>query len=883
MWLRNAIRNLARKRRADAELDEEVRGYVEMLAEEKMRNGSDARAARREAKMELGGVEQVKEKTREARAGHFLETLWQDLRYGARMLRKNPGFTIVAVLTLALGIGANTAIFSVVESVLLRPLPYDHPESLVEIWNTYMPTVPLGGLSPGDFHDWQKRATTVTEIAGYSWVQHGVNLTGDGDPQRLEVSYATSNLFPVLGVRPVVGRSFVPEEDRTGSAPVVMLSNGLWRSRFGADPGVVGRSVTLDGQRYTVIGVLPAISRFVQTSDVWMPMGQLPDDLSEHVHHEIVGIARLKPGVKIAQARAEFETLNHQSAVAYPTEHINIGMNVRPIQDASRAQMQQSLLLLFAAVGLVLLIACANIVNLLLARNTVREKEIALRTALGANPWRLVRQLLTESTLLALLGGGLGIALAAAGVKILGALAPTNLAAIQKTQLDGSVFLFTIAICLAVGIVCGLLPALQVRKTNVNIALKQGSKGTGAFGGRRLHNFVVVSEIALALVPLIGAGLLLRSLAQLMEVSPGFRADHILTMEMPVAAISPAELQKLTTAQQLQAINKQAREFEQIAEQVKGLPGVEAVGGIDLLPLSAAQKQETRFLPEGELMTDKVVRPVAEFRTVSLGYFSALGLPLVSGREFTQADWSLQNVMVNEALARRFWGEGDAVGKRINLCTINQKPCWYSIIGVVGNVHEFGLDGPPTFDIYFSGGWTQRLVIRTASDPHLIAASATDVIHKIDPTLPVTDVRTADELLAESVAPRRFSATLIGIFAGLALLLAAVGIHGVMSYMVGQRTQEIGLRVALGAQPGDVLRLIVGHGAKLTLVGIAIGAAGALALTRLMKSMLYGVSATDPVTFMGVAILLTAVALAACYVPARRAMKVDPMVALRYE
>ncbi|MGB6880059.1 MAG: ABC transporter permease [Candidatus Acidiferrales bacterium] len=872
-----------RKRRADAELDEEVRGYAEMLADEKVTKGVETRQAQREAKMELGGVEQVKERTREVRAGHFLETLWQDLRYGARMLRKNPGFTIVAVLTLALGIGANTAIFTVIKDVLLQPLPYDHPENLIEIWNTYLPTVPLGGLSPGDFADWRRAVTKVSDMAGYAWVQQGANLTGDGDPQRLEISYATSNLFPMLGVKPAAGRLFLPEEDRPGSGPIVILSHRFWQSRFGADPGVIGRSVTLDGLQYSIVGVLSGNSQLLNSPDIWMPLGQFPDDLSEHVHHELVGIARLKPGVTIAQGRAEFEALNRQSAMVYPTEHKNFGLVVRPMQDPSAAEMRQSLLVLFAAVGLVLLIACANIVNLLLARNAVREKEIALRTALGANPWRLVRQLLTESTLLALLGGAVGVALAEVGVRILGAMAPTNLAAVQKVHLDGTVFLFTIAVCVVVGIVCGLLPALQVRKTNANIALKQGTRGAGGFGGRKLHNVVVVMEIALALVPLIGAGLLLRSLHQLLNVSPGFRADHLLTMDIPQAGIPPAQLSKLTPAQQQQLTQKQSLQFEQIVEEVGGLPGVKSAAGIDVLPLASQIKQASRFVIEGEPIPDAGVRPLAEFRTVTPGYFSTAGIPLLNGRTVGQEDWNGLNIDINDAMARRFWPHGDAIGKRINFCSFGPKPCWISIVGIVGNVHQFGLDADPTYDVYFSGGWTPYLVIRTTSDPERAALAAAGIVHKVDPALPVTDVMTMDDVLSGTVSPRRFSAVLISIFAGLALLLAAVGIYGVMNYMVSRRTQEIGLRMVLGAQPQNVLRLIVGHGAKLTLIGIVVGAAGALALTRLMTNLLFHVKSADPATFAGVAAVLAIVALAACYIPGRRAMKVDPMVALRYE
>jgi len=809
-------------------------------------------------------------------------TLLQDLRYGLRMLAKSPAFTAVAVLTLALGIGANTAMFSVIENVLLRPLPYGHPEELIEIWNTYLPAVPLGGLSPGDFEDWKKEATTVSEMAGYSWVQHGANLTGDGNPQRVELNYATSNLFPMLGENPVAGHFFTRAEDRLGSAAVVVLAHRFWRSRFGADPGVVGRTVTLDGLHYTVAGVLPGDSGLLDSADLWMPMGLYPDNLSEHTYHEFVGLARLKPGATIAQARAEFQALNRRSAMAYPTEHKNFGVLIRHMQTPSAAQMRQSLLVLFAAVGLVLLIACANIVNLLLARNAAREKEIALRTALGANQRRLMRQLLTESMLLALFGGALGIVLAVAGVKILGSLAPPTVAAVRQTHLNGSVLLFTIAVCVLAGLACGLLPALQARKTNVNTVLKQGGRGTGALASRKLHNVVVVSEIALALIPLTGAGLLLHSLHDLLNTSPGFRADHLLSMHIPQAGISPAQAAKMTPEQQKQLTLSQSLEFQQIIERVEGLPGVKSAAGIDVLPLASHLKQASRFVIEGRLIPDAGIRPLAEIRTVTPGYFSTLGIPLLQGRTVGPQDYAL-NVDINEAMARRFWPLGEAIGKRINLCSLAPKPCWFSIVGIVGNVHQFSLDAAPTYDAYFSGGWTPYLMIRTASDPHSIALAAAGVIRKIDPALPLANVMTMDDILSDTLGPRRFSALLISVFAALALLLAAVGIYGVISYMVGKRTNEIGIRMALGAHPRDVLRLIVAHGMKLAIFGIGIGIAGALALTRLMASLLYGVAATDPLTFVAVAILLVLVAAIACYIPARRAMRVDPMIALRYE
>jgi putative ABC transport system permease protein len=814
-----------------------------------------------------------------------MNTLLQDIRYAHRILRKSPAFTAVAILTLALGIGANTAIFSVVENLLLRPLPYNHPDQLIEIWNTYLPAVPLAGLSVGDFHDWRMQAATVSAMAGFSWYDTGANLTGNESPERVKIGYASANLFPMLGAKPSVGRLFLPEEDRRGNAPIVILSHHFWQTRFGADPNVLGRVVTLDGLRYTVAGVLPGKSGVLDSPDFWMPLGQFDVDPTNHISHYLEAIARLKPGVTIAQARDEFAALNRQSAITYPEEHKGVDVLVRPMQRPAAAQMRQSLLVLFAAVGLVLLIACANIVNLLLARNAAREKEIALRIAIGASSRRLVRQLLTESMLLAFAGGVLGLALAAAGVTVLSALAPADLSFLQASRLDSTVFLFTLGVCVLVGLVCGLLPALQVRKMNVNDALKQGSKGGSALSGRKLHSFVVISEIALALVPLVGAGLLLRSLHDLLNVSPGFRADHLLTMRVPMASIPDDIYEKMTPAQQQAASEQHSLEFLQIVQQVEALPGVKSAAGINDLPLGSKVEYRfaTRFLIEGQPVPNGGLRPIAQRRVITPGYFSALGIPLLRGRIVTQEDWTTSNVDINEAMARRFWPHDDAIGKRVNLCAFGSNPCWVSIVGIVANVHQFGLDAAPTYDVYMSGGWTDYLLVRTSADPHLTASAATNIIHKIDPMLPVDAVSTMDEILDTTVSPRRFSAILISIFAALALVLAAIGIYGVISYTAGRRTGEMGIRMALGAQPRDVLRLVLNHGAKLALWGIVIGAVGAFLLARLMASLLYGVHADDPLTFIGIAILLMLVALAACYIPARRAMRVDPMVALRHE
>jgi putative ABC transport system permease protein len=814
--------------------------------------------------------------------GNWFSDFVDDLRFGFRTLRRNPGFTVVAVLTLALGIGANTAIFSVVENVLLRPLPYDHPESLVEIKNTY-PGFQNVGISPGDFFDWRRDAKSFSSMGAYGDVSQGYNLAGIGEPERVVTTIASAGLFTTLGIRAQVGRTFLPEEDKKGGGDVALLGHAYWQRRFGADPSIVGREVALDGQKVRIVGVLPAAFQIFRSIEIWLPM-PFYGPLDDHIHHGISPIARLRPGVTVGQAAAELEVLNRQATAAYPDSHKSWGTVVRPMEDPEAAQLRTTLFVLFGAVALVLLIACANIANLLLARNAARNREMALRTALGAEPWRLVRQLLTESTLLALCGGVAGLLLAIVGIRALAALAPPELTVLQHASLNARVLLFTLGMCVVAGIFCGLLPALRARLRDLNSVLKQGSKGTGAPGSHRMHNALVVCEIALALVPLIGAGLLLRSFQHLLDVAPGFQPDHMLSLQVTQASIAPDIAAKLTPEQGIELGIQQARQFDQIVEQVNALPGVKTAAGISTLPLGTELREASRFVIEGEPLPANGVRPVSQVRSATPEYFETMQIPLLRGRLLTRDDWKTQDkVVINEALAQRFFANADPLGHRLNYCSLDPKPCWATIVGVVGNVHQFGLDAAPTWDSYFVGGWTRYLLVHTAQEPSAAAGAVTQAVHRIDPTLPVTEVTTLDGLLSRSVSPRRFSAVLIAVLAGLALILSAVGIYGVMSYTVGQRTQEIGIRMALGAKPANMLALVLGRGARLALAGIAVGLLGAYALTRFLSSLLFGVGTTDPLTFTGVAVLLLGVALAACYVPARRAMRVDPMVALRYE
>jgi predicted permease len=877
------LRSLFCRESVDLDLEDELQSLVDLTTDENIARDMPADEARRAAKIALGGIEQVKEEVRAARTGAWLGTLLQDIRFGLRMLRKNPGFTAVAVLTLALGIGANTAIFSVVQCVLLRQLPYHDPGRLVEVWTSYLPQFPQFALSGADFNQWRSQAKSFAQMAAYWSVPVDANLTGAGNPARVEITYASSGLFPTLGVRPIVGRAFLPVEDQPNAPYIALLSHRLWKDRLGADPAVVGRTITLDGRNYSLVGVLPANFPLVPWADVWLPMGLVaPKEMNTRVHHDFNVVARLAPHATIRQAQTEMTLLEQRQAQAHPATNKNFGVIVAPLRDPEAVKTRGALLAIFFTVGMLLLIACANLINLLLARNSTRRKEIGIRIALGAAPLRLMRQLLLESLLLSLLGGAVGLVVAAVMLSFLKRLAPAALTDIKSVGLNLWVLAFTFAIALLAGIVSGLLPARNSLRLDVNTTIKQGVKSLPPRRGWA-RDSLVVAELALALVPLVGAGLLIRTFGNLLRVDPGFRADGLLTMQVTLPALQQDRLNEMTAAQ-LQALRqKQAVEWEQLADRIGTLPQVNSVAGIDFLPIAESEHAASRFVIEGRPETEESPRPAAEMRVVSPEYFSAMGIPLIQGRVLTAADVKIPNVVISEKMARRFWPAGDAVGHRINLCSLASQPCWCSIIGVVGDVHQFGLNEPLTFDVYFPGGWTNTFVIRTSVAPSLLVPSIREQIHKFDPALPVSQVVTMDQVLSDSLSQQRFSTILLGVFAALGLLLSAVGVYGVLSYAVGERTNEIGVRIALGAEPRNVVALVLRRGAKLSALGIVIGLVGALVLTRLLSNLLYGVSATDPITFVSVVIVLFGVALLACYVPARRAMRVDPMAALRHE
>jgi putative ABC transport system permease protein len=809
-----------------------------------------------------------------------MQTLWQDLRYGARMLFKNPVFTLIVVLTLALGIGANTAIFSVVNAVLLRPLPYPEPEQLVmALLTNTVEGKSSGYFGNADFLAVRERNQSFENVTGFSLGTF--TLTGGERPEQVSGALVSADFFATLRVTPARGRAYQAEDDRPGSARVVVISHSFWQQRLAAEPQVIGKTINLNDTPYTIIGVTPESFHFALTPDAELWPVQVIRPPGRRGPYYMQCIGRLKPGVTEQQAQADLSAIAAQVKQQFPNSSPFNAMTTRPLITSVVGQVRRALLVILGAVAFVLLIAAANVANLQLARAASREREMAVRRALGANRWRIVRQLLTESLLLAAIGGVVGLLLALWGIDLFRTFGPANLPRLREVNLDGRVMGFTMLAALLSGLIFGLAPAMQSSRADLNESLKEGGRaGTESHGRKRLRGLLVVAEVALTLVLLVGAGLLLKSFLRLQEVNPGFQPDHLLTAQISLPPARYAEDQKIIAF------------YQELISRMKSLPGVQAVGISMSLPpnrLSLAND----FGIEGRPLAPGHARPWAEEMTISPDYFTALGVPLLRGRFFTDADkaGAPRVLIINEAMARRFFPNEDPVGKRLQTGDPNPNAPWETIVGVVGNVKYTGLEveealtmyAPYTTPAWVSSSRSMYLVVRTAGEPLGLSSALRQQVRSLDQDLPVAKLKTMEQVIHESVAGPRFRASLLGLFAAVALLLAAIGIYGVISYAVTERTHEIGIRMALGAQIGDVLWLVIAQGMKLALCGIAIGLAASFALTRLMKTLLFEVSATDPLTFAVIAVLLTGVALFACWIPARRATKVDPMVALRCE
>ena len=803
----------------------------------------------------------------------------QDLRYAVRTLRNNPGFAAIAVLTLALGIGANTAIFSVVNGVLLRPLPFREPSRLVLI--AEKSPFPVLSTSFENYQDWRDQSRSFEAMEATRGAT--ITLTGAGDPERLNARMATAGLFPMLGINAQVGRTFLADEDRAGGAPVVLLSYGLWQRRFGGSPDIINKVINLDLQPYTVVGILPNGFQILQPADVYLPFvpwaKTLPDD--RNWHPGIIPLARLKQGVTREQARAEMAGITKRLEQQYPDYNPGTSADVVGLQDQIVQNARPALLLLLGAVSFVLLIACANVANLLLARAASRGREVAVRTAMGASRGRVIRQLLTESVLLSLVGGLVGIVVAWAAVAVLPKIAGDSIPQGAPIGLDPWVLAFTAAISLVTGLLFGIVPALRTAKLDLREALNEGSRGTTAGPGQHvLRGALVAMEIALALLLLVGSGLLLRSFSRLQQVPPGFQPDHLLVADIPLSQPAYAKPEQ------------RYQFFDRLVDRAATLPGVRSAAAASFLPVSGGGSI-IHFNITGHPPKSPHEFVAAGYRTITPNYLDSMGVPLLQGRLFTRADndKSPAVVVINATMARTFFHNENPLGKRLQLgATPDKDVPTMEIVGVVGDVH-YGLGTDPQAEMYLPYRqadlilpvYQLSVVLRTTGDPALETQALRSALAEIDPNQPLVKVRTMDQNMATTVAQPRFRTWLIGILALLALVLAAVGVYGVMSYTVTQRTSEIGVRVALGAQPGDVFRNVVGGGLRLALLGVGIGLVAALALTRLLQSFLFGISAYDPLTFIAVSLALTTVAVAASYFPARRATRVDPMVALRHE
>ena len=900
------LRSLLRKEQVDQELNEELGTYQEMAAEEKMQDGMSRKDALRAVRLERGSLELTKEVVRSGGWESFVETCWRDLRVASRTLRKSPGFTVVAVLTLALGIGVNTAIFSALNATIFHPLAYENPEQLVMVWGVEPKgCCRHGGMvfSSPNFLDFKDQNRVFEKMAAFDGTEF--TITSLENPQRIHAGRVTADFFTLLRARPMLGRTFLPGENEPGRDHAVVLSYGIWQRCFGSNSNVVGQTIRLDANEYAVVGVMPrdfdfSIPSYYGPMDVWVPI-VLSRDNSERKHNYLNVLARLNPGVTVRQAQAEaniiaarlrreYSSTTEQSNASSTTtaetnEHsaVILGAKLEPLRDEIFGDVGLPLLILFGAVGFVLLIACANVANLQLARASARQKEIALRTALGASRGRVARQLITESVLLALVGGALSLLLVFWLIKLLTGLLPAGMPQGTSITIDANVLLYSLMLSLATGLLFGLAPIFQAFSRSPSESLKEGGKTTATGdGGLRLRSLLTVSEIALSMVLLIGAGLLTRTFVGLLNVRPGFETENILTAKVSLPKYSYADSRQ------------QADFYTRLLEAIATLPGVKAAGAVNDLPLGAGRDSDEFTIERRGSKDMSSSTGSSQDRLISPDYFRVMNIPLIKGRTFTKADASSAPpvVIISQSFARRFFPSEDPLGQHITFADPAATAPWPTIVGVVGDVRDLALDADPDIEIYapyqqnvlpYNPLPYMSLVVRTVGDPSSLTSGALAEIHELDKNLPLPEAEPMTAVYSASISARRFNTLLLSIFAGIATVLAAIGIYGVISYLVTRRTHEIGVRIALGAEARNILTLIVGRGLLLAIFGVVIGLAGALAVTRVLAKMLFGVTTTDPATFVGVSALLIGIVLVACYVPARRAMRVDPMVALRYE
>jgi predicted permease len=878
-WLRAwflRLGGLFHKERRDRELAEELESHLQMHIEDNLRAGLSPEEARRQALIKLGGLEQTKEIYRDRRGLPLLETFFQDLRYGLRMLRKNPGFTAVAVLTLALGIGANTAMFSIIHAVLLKPLPFRDPGRLVFASTTFGGR-PNPMASAPDYYDYREQADRFEALsATLAWAPK-TTVAGGAEPERVALTYVSDDFFRTLGVEPVAGRSFTPEEGRAGAPAVVMVSTRLAQRRFGDPRKAVGASLAVDGKLYSVVGVMPASYRFLFDADVWLPMrrGESIAGAARQFHNWLI-VGRLKPGVSVEDAKRQVDVISKRLEQQYPASNTGKALRLDPLQAALVGPQAPRLLLLMAAAGLVLLIACANVAGLLLARGSARRLELAVRAALGASRGRIAGQLLVESVTLALLAGALGVALALWLNRLLPLVTGLGDPGSAPKGLEWPVLVFALTLSIVAGVLFGVAPALRASSLHLAQDLAPGSRATSAKVGTSLRGALVVGQVAVSLVLLVGAGLLIRSLARLASTNPGFEVQHLVTGEIQLLASQYPEP------------NQRVLFFDGLREDFAAVPGVKAVGFISHLPIRDPYGNwpawETDHPP-----ADPANRPLAHKRIVLPGYFDAVRIPLLAGRDFGKGDRTNAplTMIINELMARTLFADRNPLGQRVSVDLGGSKPAVFEVVGVVGNARLNFVGGSAPMTMYTSyyqfPEAALRFAIRTNQDPQSITQIVRRVVRARSPDIPVEKLASMKEIVGESLAPQQVTTVTLTAYALVALLLASIGLYGVLAYSVSQRTHEIGIRMTLGAERRDVLRLVVGQGMILTLMGLGIGIPGALGLTRFLSSMLYGVTPSDPLTFASMSLLLAGVALLACFIPARRATKVDPMVALRYE